>query len=67
MKTKILKTMTYSVMHMVIAITVAYLLSGDWVVALGIGIVEPLVQTVAYTLHETAWGRAMATHISHSH
>jgi len=52
---QIAKTASYSSMHLVVAVTVAYLLSGDWRIALGIGIVEPLVQTVAYTIHERVW------------
>lgn len=53
-----LKTLTYSVMHFTVAISVAYALTGSWQAALAIGMVEPLVQTVAYTLHERAWARA---------
>jgi uncharacterized membrane protein len=44
-------------MHMVVAIAVAWTISGDWRVALGIGLIEPLVQTVAYTIHERLWSR----------
>ncbi len=49
------KTATYSVMHMVVAMGVAFALTGSWVVALGIGLIEPIVQTIAYHLHEKAW------------
>ena len=54
---QIAKTGSYSLMHLMVAVTVAYILSGDWRIALGIGIVEPLVQTVAYTLHERVWSK----------
>ncbi len=54
---QVAKTGSYSVMHLAVAMTVAYLLTGDWRIALGIGIVEPLVQTVAYTFHERVWDR----------
>lgn len=57
MMRQLAKTGSYSVMHLMVAITVAYVLSGDWRIALGIGIVEPLVQTVAYTVHERVWER----------
>lgn len=57
MRRTITKTASYSVMHMTVAIAVAYALSGSWVVALSIGIVEPLVQTVAYHFHEQVWAR----------
>lgn len=48
-------------MHMVVAIAVAWAISGDWRVALGIGLIEPLVQTVAYTIHERLWNRGPRT------
>ena len=50
-----LKPVTYSLMHLTVAIAVAYALTGDWRIALGVGIIEPMVQTVAYMLHEKAW------------
>lgn len=53
------KTCSYSVMHMVVAIMVAYVLSGDWVIAISIGLVEPMVQTVFYFFHENVWGRIL--------
>jgi uncharacterized membrane protein len=45
-------------MHLIVAMAVAYALTRDWRAALAIGLVEPLVQTLAYTLHERAWARA---------
>ena len=45
------KTMTYSLMHLSVAMTVAFLLTGNWHAALAIGLIEPMVQTVAYTVH----------------
>ncbi|MEZ5691750.1 MAG: DUF2061 domain-containing protein [Rickettsiales bacterium] len=53
-----MKTLTYCLMHFVVAITVAYLLSGNWAIALSIGIIEPLVQTFCYNLHERGWKKA---------
>ncbi len=50
-----LKTLTYSLMHFTVAISVAFALTGNWKAALAIGLIEPLVQTAAYTLHERAW------------
>ncbi len=49
------KSSTYAVMHMVVAMAVAFALSGDWRIALGIGLIEPMVQTVAYAVHERFW------------
>ena len=53
----LIKTLTYSLMHLAVAITVAYVLTGDLAIALGIGMIEPLVQTVAYSIHERIWER----------
>jgi len=54
------KTLTYAAMHLVVAVAVAYALTRDWRVALAVGIIEPLVQTVAFNLHERAWARVPA-------
>lgn len=52
-----LKTLTYSVMHFAVAITVAFALTGSWQAALAIGLIEPVVQTLAYAVHERVWER----------
>lgn len=51
----LLKTLSYALMHMTIAITLAYVISGSWQVALAIGLLEPFVQTIAFFFHEKAW------------
>jgi uncharacterized membrane protein len=51
------KTLSYSLMHLVVAITVAYALTRDWRAALAIGMIEPIFQTMAFALHERAWAR----------
>ena len=49
------RPITYALMHLTMAITVAYALTRDWRIALGVGVIEPMVQAVAYMLHEKAW------------
>lgn len=49
------KTATYFMMHLTVAILLAYALTGDWAVALSIGILEPLVQAVFFAGHERLW------------
>lgn len=49
------KTLSYAVMHMTVAIFLAYIISGSWKVALAIGLIEPFVQTIAFFFHERAW------------
>ena len=47
-------------MHFVVAVTVAFALTRDWRVSLAIGIIEPLVQTVFFTVHDRVWTRIEA-------
>ena len=47
-------------MHLVVAILTAFALTRDWRIALAIGTVEPLVQTVFFTLHDRIWTRVEA-------
>ena len=51
----LLKTFTYSLMHLTEAVSVAYALTRNIAVALSIGLIEPFVQTIAYALHERLW------------
>ncbi len=57
LKKTLLKTASYALMHMGIAILVAYALSGSWRIALAIGLLEPCIQTFAFFFHERAWHR----------
>ena len=54
----VLKSTTYCLMHLTVAIAVAYALTRDWRVALAVGLIEPLVQTVFFTVHDRLWARA---------
>ena len=51
------KTLTYGVMHFTVAVLVAFALTRDIRIALAIGTIEPLVQTVFFTLHDRIWTR----------
>lgn len=57
MSPTLLKTATYGVMHLTVAILVAYALTRNWHIALAVGIVEPIVQTFAFAIHERLWLR----------
>ncbi len=54
------KTVTYGVMHFAVAVTVAFALTRDWRLALAIGVIEPLVQTLFFTAHDRIWTRIEA-------
>ena len=57
-RTSALKPVTYSLMRLIVAITVAYALTRDWRIALGVGLIEPMVQTLAYMSHQKVWSFA---------
>ena len=57
MKQAVIKTMSYAVLHVSVAVTVAYVLSGSWKVALGIGLLDPCVQIAGFFFHERLWSR----------
>lgn len=52
-----LKIASYGLMHLVVAILVAFAITRDWRLALAVGVVEPFFQTVAYSLHDRIWHR----------
>jgi uncharacterized membrane protein len=52
-----LKTMSYGTLHVCVATSVAYALTGNLALSLGIGLIEPVVQTAVYPLHEWLWER----------
>ncbi|TFY98147.1 DUF2061 domain-containing protein [Ramlibacter rhizophilus] len=51
------KTASYYLMHIVVAITVAYAVTGNLMVSLTLSLIEPTVQAVAFFVHEKAWSR----------
>lgn len=51
------KTITFAVMHFTIAFSVAYLITGSFIVGGLVAIVEPAINTVAYYFHEIVWNR----------
>lgn len=51
------KPITFTLMHFIIAISVAYLLTGSWTMSGAIALVEPLVNSVGYVVHEKVWQR----------
>ena len=51
------KTITFAVLHVTVAFTVGYLMTGSVMVGGAIALVEPAVNTVAYFFHEKVWER----------
>ncbi len=52
-----MKTLSFTMMHFSIALTVAYALTGDWVIGGAIALIEPAVNVVGYWVHERLWQR----------
>ena len=52
-----LKIASYGVMHLIVAMLVAFVITRDWRMALAIGVIEPFFQTIAYSFHDRIWHR----------
>ena len=57
------KTVTYLLIHLTIGFSVAYLFTGSIAVASGIALIEPMVNAVAFFVHEKIWKKALAPSI----
>jgi len=51
------KTVSFAIIHMSVAFTVGFVMTGDVVVGGALALVEPLCNTVAYYFHEKVWNR----------
>ncbi|MCP5420128.1 MAG: DUF2061 domain-containing protein [Gammaproteobacteria bacterium] len=50
-----LKTFTFALVHMSVAFSVVYLMTGDLLAGGVVALIEPACNTVAYHFHEKAW------------
>ena len=55
-----IKTLTFALVHVTVAFTVAYALSGSLVIGGAIALVEPVINTIAYFFHEKIWEKIRA-------
>lgn len=49
------KTLTFAILHMIVAFGVVYLLTGSAAIGGAVALIEPLCNTVAYFFHERFW------------
>ncbi|OUY08788.1 DUF2061 domain-containing protein [Acinetobacter populi] len=49
------KTLSYYIMHISIAMLVAYVVTGNLWIAMTLSLLEPTVQAVAFFFHEKVW------------
>ncbi|MHA7835332.1 MAG: DUF2061 domain-containing protein [Algiphilus sp.] len=52
-----IKTLSFALVHMTVAFSVVYLMTGNWLAGGAVALVEPACNTVAYAMHEKAWAR----------
>ncbi|MFN3713856.1 MAG: DUF2061 domain-containing protein [Alcanivoracaceae bacterium] len=51
------KTVSFGIMHMIVAFTVVWIMTGSILIGGAVALVEPIVNTVAYHFHEKLWAR----------
>lgn len=49
------KTLSFAVVHFTVAFALSWLLTGSIVIAGALALLEPLVNTVAFYLHDAYW------------
>jgi uncharacterized membrane protein len=59
--TTLKKTASYYLLHIAVAASVAYAVTGDLVMSLTLSLLEPTVQAFAFFFHEKLWDRRAAT------
>jgi uncharacterized membrane protein len=55
----LLKTFTYLAIHLTVAFSVGYVLTGSVTIAGGFALIEPCLNAVAFFFHEKAWKREL--------
>ena len=54
---KMIKTMTFAILHFATAFGVAYILTGSIGISSAVALVGPLANTVVFYFHEQTWRR----------
>lgn len=60
MSTDLTKTMTYLAVHLTVAFTIGYIITGSVEIAGLITLIEPCANAVAFFFHEKAWKSRLA-------
>lgn len=51
----VIKTISFAWVHFSVAFAVTFTLTGSITIATGVSLIEPLLNTIAFYLHERAW------------
>jgi uncharacterized membrane protein len=54
------KTASFAVLHFITAFSVAWAMTGSWLIGGAVALVEPAINTIVYFLHEKLWQRRAA-------
>ncbi len=57
-----MKTASYGITHIIVATAVVYSLTGSFLIALSVGLIEPIIQTVVFSIHEYVWEKDRPSH-----
>lgn len=49
------KTASFAVVHFTVAFSVAYIMTGSWIIGGAVALIEPTINTIAFHFHEKAW------------
>ena len=52
---QIQKTASFAVLHFLTAFTVAWVMTGSWLIGGAVALVEPAINTVVFFIHERVW------------
>ena len=56
----VMKTLSFASLHFAVGFGVTYALTGSVAIATGVALIEPMVNTVVFFLHERVWQRFSA-------
>ena len=56
------KTFSFAIIHMLVAFSVVYLMTGSWALGGAVALIEPAINTLAYFFHEKVWDRWTGRH-----
>lgn len=62
----LVKTASFGALHFAVGFGVSYAFTGSIVLAGGIALVEPLINTLVFYVHERAWNRVGTGHVRRS-
>lgn len=63
----LLKTFTFAILHFLTAFVVVYALTGNFAISGAAALIEPVVNTFVFYLHERAWQRLGHRRSTRSH